>query len=94
MFFLNSRIIAGSNGQYGERADQNLAELRAIMKGLIIRERKQSTQAEAEVSSNAAPLTTWSSSSKKSDASTQTGGRIWAHSQTRKKGPQVKTFSL
>jgi len=93
MFFLNTRIIAGSNGQYGERADQNLAELRSIMKGLIIRERKQSTQATAEVSSNAASLTTWAST-KKSDASTQTGGRIWAHSQTRKKGPQVKTFSL
>jgi ribonuclease HI len=63
MLFLNSRVIAASNGQYGDRADQNLAELRAILKGLIIRERKQSTQAEAEVSSSAAPLTTWSSTS-------------------------------
>jgi len=94
MFFLNPRTISASNSQYGDRADQNLAELRSIMKGLIIRERKQSTQGTAEVSTSSAPMTSWAST-KKVDASTQTGGRIWAHSASRKKGPaKVLTFSL
>jgi hypothetical protein len=100
MFFLNPHLIAGSNGIYGEQANQNLAELRAIMKGLIIRERPQTSQANHNIS--------WASDSKAvelkdtKDSTSQTGGRIWAHTgvyrtnyvAAKKKGPTIKTFAL
>lgn len=90
MIFLNSRIIASSNGQYDGRADHNISELKAIMKGLTIRERPSTNQAnfEPSVRTQAMPMT-WA---KKVESSTQTsGGRVWAG---QKKTKQVKTFAL
>lgn len=87
MFFFNPRIISSSGGSSGDNADLNVAELKAIMKNLIIRDRPQQTQA-----------TVWTSdldkSIKKTDASTQTeGGRVWVY-QPKKKPMAVKTFAL
>ncbi|KAL7688094.1 hypothetical protein Plhal304r1_c020g0073161 [Plasmopara halstedii] len=45
MFFLNTRIISKSGGSYGDNADLNVAELKAIMKNLIVHDRPQKTQA-------------------------------------------------
>ncbi|GMF65761.1 unnamed protein product [Phytophthora lilii] len=73
-------------GSYGDNADNNVAELKAIMKNLIIHDRPQKTQA-------AVWATDLDKSIRKVDASTQTeGGRMWAY-QPKKKKP-VKTFAL
>ncbi|GMF39276.1 unnamed protein product [Phytophthora fragariaefolia] len=73
-------------GSYGDNADLNVAELKAIMKNLIIHDRPQKTQA-------AVWATDLDKSIKKVDASTQTeGGRVWAYQPKKKKS--VKTFSL
>ncbi|EGZ20669.1 hypothetical protein PHYSODRAFT_328761 [Phytophthora sojae] len=45
MFFFNSRTISSSGGSYGDNSDLNVAELKAIMKNLIIHDRPQKTQA-------------------------------------------------
>jgi hypothetical protein len=45
MFFFNPRIISSSTGSYGDNADNNVAELKTIMKNLIIHDRPQQTQA-------------------------------------------------
>ena len=45
MFFLNTRIISKSRGSYGNNADLNVAELKAIMKNLIVHDRPQKIQA-------------------------------------------------
>ncbi|GMF36789.1 unnamed protein product [Phytophthora fragariaefolia] len=72
MFFFNPRIISSSSGSYGDNADLNVAELKAIMKNLIIHDRPQKTQA-------AVWATDLDKSIKKVYASTQTeGGRVWA----------------
>ncbi|GMF28189.1 unnamed protein product [Phytophthora fragariaefolia] len=86
MFFFNPRIISSSSGSYGDNADLNVAELKAIMKNLIIHDRPQKTQA-------AVWATDLDKSIEKVDASTQTeGGRVWAYQPKKKK--TVKTFSL
>lgn len=96
MIFINSRIVAASNGQYTGRADHNIAELKHIMKSLTIRERPATTQANFEPSQSKAnfatdqPPTSWA---KKKEASTQTGGRMWAGLPS-KRTKQVKTFAL
>lgn len=88
MFFLNPRIISQSAGGCGDVADLNIAELKSIMKNLIIRERPQTTQAAV-----------WAEAKipKTADASTQTtqtsGGRVWLYGH-KKKTKSVKTFSL
>ncbi|KAJ8552420.1 hypothetical protein ON010_g10129 [Phytophthora cinnamomi] len=67
---LKSLTVDISSGSYGENADNNVAELKAIMKNLIIHDRPQKTQA-------AVWATDLDKSIKKVDASTQTeGGRI------------------
>lgn len=84
MFFLNTRIISKSGGSYGDNADLNVAELKAIMKNLIVHDRPQKTQAAV-----------WATDqkNKQMDASTQTqGGRLWAYQP--KKTKTVKTFKL
>lgn len=85
MLFLNTRIISSSDGRYGQNADLNVAELKSIMKNLIISERPQQTQA-------AVWATDLDKSIKKTDASTSTGGKLWAYQP--KKSKSVKTFSL
>ncbi|GMF57609.1 unnamed protein product [Phytophthora fragariaefolia] len=88
MFFFNPRIISSSGGSYGDNADLNVAELKAIMKNLIIHDRPQKTQA-------AVWATDLDKSIRKVDASTQTeGGRVWAYQPKKKKPNTVKTFSL
>ncbi|GMF66002.1 unnamed protein product [Phytophthora lilii] len=67
MFFFNPRIISGSGGSYGDNADFNVAELKAIMKNLIIHDRPQKTQA-------AVWATDLDKSIRKVDASAQTTG--------------------
>ncbi|EGZ24969.1 hypothetical protein PHYSODRAFT_326017 [Phytophthora sojae] len=63
----------GSGGSYGDNSDLNVAELKAIMKSLIIHDRTQKTQA-------AVWATDLDKSTKKVEASTQTeGGRVWAY---------------
>ncbi|GMF31619.1 unnamed protein product [Phytophthora lilii] len=58
---------------YGDNADNNVAELKAIMKNLIIHDRPQKTQA-------AVWATDLAKSIKNVDASTQSeGGRMWAY---------------
>ncbi|EGZ27791.1 hypothetical protein PHYSODRAFT_321527 [Phytophthora sojae] len=87
MFFFNPRIIASSGGSYGDNSDLNIAELKSIMKNLIIHDRPQQTQA-------AAWATDLDKSIKKVEAATQTeGGRVWAY-QPKKKSKSVKTFAL
>jgi hypothetical protein len=84
MFFFNPRIISSSAGSYGDNADNNVAELKSIMKNLIIHDRPQKTQAAV-----------WATDLDKSkmDASTQTeGGRMWAYQPKKKK--TVKTFAI
>ncbi|GMF34199.1 unnamed protein product [Phytophthora lilii] len=72
MFFFSPRIISSSGGSYGDNADLNVAELKAIMKNLIIHDRPQKTQA-------AEWATDLDKSIRKVDASTQTteGGSVW-----------------
>ncbi|GMF35580.1 unnamed protein product [Phytophthora lilii] len=74
MFFFNPRIISSSGGSYGNNADLNVAELKAIMKNFIIHDRPQKTQA-------AVWATDLDKSIRKVDVSAQTtgGGRIWAY---------------
>lgn len=96
MIFLNSRIIAKSNGQYNGRADHNIAELKSIMKGLTIRERKASSQDNFEPSKSVASFASdtpsaWANTS--SSTQTNKGARVWA-GLTQKKQKQVKTFAL
>ncbi|GMF39456.1 unnamed protein product [Phytophthora lilii] len=81
MIFFNPRIISSSGGSYGDNADLNVAELKAIMKNLIIHDRPQKTQA-------AVWAIDLDKSIRKVDASTQTseGGRVWAY-QPKKKSP-------
>lgn len=87
MFFFNTHIISSSTGSYGDNADNNVAELKTIMKNLIIHDRPQKTQA-------AVWATDLDKSIKKVDASTQTeGGRMWAY-QPKKKTKTVKTFAI
>jgi ribonuclease HI len=96
MFFFNPRIISSSAGSYGDNADNNVAELKAIMKNLIIHDRPQKTQA-------AVWATDLDKSIRKVDASTQTEGlrgfaggktqNLWAY-QPKKKTKTVKTFKL
>ncbi|KAL7686415.1 hypothetical protein Plhal304r1_c027g0091371 [Plasmopara halstedii] len=43
MFFFNPRITSSSAGSYGDNADNNVAELKAIMKNLIIHDRPQNS---------------------------------------------------
>ncbi|KAL7682750.1 hypothetical protein Plhal304r1_c046g0126871 [Plasmopara halstedii] len=87
MFFFNPRIISSSAGSYGDNADLNVAELKAIMKNLIIHDRPQKTQA-------AVWATDLDKSIRKVDASTQTeGGRVWAYT-SKKKNKTVKTFAI
>ncbi|GMF46223.1 unnamed protein product [Phytophthora lilii] len=71
MFFFNPRIISSSGGSYGDNAGLNVAELKSIMKNLIIHDRPQKTQA-------AVWATDLDKSIRKVDASTQTteGGRV------------------
>ncbi|GMF66283.1 unnamed protein product [Phytophthora lilii] len=71
MFFFNPRIISSPGGSYGDNADLNVAELKAIMKNIIIHDRTQKTQA-------AVWATDLDKSIRKVDASTQTteGGRV------------------
>ncbi|GMF18597.1 unnamed protein product [Phytophthora lilii] len=91
MSFFNPRIISSSAGSYGDNADNNVAELKAIMKNLIIHDRPQKTQA-------AVWATDLDKSIRKVDASTQTeGGRMWAyHYQPKKRAKKktVKTFAI
>ncbi|EGZ13265.1 hypothetical protein PHYSODRAFT_335033 [Phytophthora sojae] len=62
----------GSGGSYGDNSDLNVAELKAILKNLIIHDRPQKTQV-------AVWATDLDKSTKKVEASTQTeGGRVWA----------------
>ncbi|GMF37003.1 unnamed protein product [Phytophthora lilii] len=70
MFFFNPRVISSSGGN----ADLNVAELKAIMKNLIIHDRPHKTQA-------AVWATDLDKSIRKVDASTQTteGDRAWAY---------------
>jgi hypothetical protein len=87
MFFLNTRIISSAGGRYGDNADLNVAELKSIMKNLIIHERPQQTQSAV-----------WASDldkhTKTAEAGTQTaGGRVWAFKPQKKK-PSVKTFAI
>jgi ribonuclease HI len=85
MFFFNPRIISASSGSYGDNADNNVAELKAIMKNLIIHDRPQKTQA-------AVWATDLDKSVRKVDASTQTeGGRMWAY-QPKKKTKKSQDF--
>jgi len=87
MFFFNPRIISASSGSYGDNADNNVAELKAIMTNLIIHDRPQKTQA-------AVWATDLDKSIRKVIASTQTeGGRMWAY-QPKKKTKTVKTFAI
>ncbi|KAJ8528751.1 hypothetical protein ON010_g14579 [Phytophthora cinnamomi] len=44
MFFFNPRIMSSSGGSYGDNADLNVAEPKAIMKNLIIHNRPQKPQ--------------------------------------------------
>ncbi|GMF55388.1 unnamed protein product [Phytophthora fragariaefolia] len=75
----NPSIIKQLNGSYGDNADLNVAELKAIMKNLIIHDHPQKTQA-------AVWATDLDKSIKKVDASTQTeGGRIWAYQPKKKR---------
>ncbi|EGZ11280.1 hypothetical protein PHYSODRAFT_338002 [Phytophthora sojae] len=76
----------GSGGSYGGNSDLTVAELKAIMKNLIIHDRPQKTQA-------AVWATDLDKSTKKVEASTQTeGGRVWAYQP--KKSQSLKTFAL
>jgi hypothetical protein len=84
MFFFNPRIITLSAGGYGENSDQNLVELKAIMKNLIISERPQQTQAAVWATDLDKPIKTTDATS---------GERVWAYP-TNKKTKTVKTFSL
>ncbi|GMF16854.1 unnamed protein product [Phytophthora lilii] len=87
MFFFNPPIISSSGGSYGDNADLNVAELKAIMKNLIIHDRSPKTQA-------AVWATDVDKSLKKTDATTQTeGGKVWAYA-SKKKTKVVKTFAI
>ncbi|GMF36573.1 unnamed protein product [Phytophthora lilii] len=70
----SNRLISDSEcGSYRDNADLNVAELKAIMKELIIKDCPQKTQA-------AVWATDLDKSIRKVDASTQTqGGRVWAY---------------
>ncbi|KAL7679689.1 hypothetical protein Plhal304r1_c075g0162561 [Plasmopara halstedii] len=74
MFIFNPRIISSSGGRYGDNADLNVAELKAIMKNLTMHDRPQKSEA-------AVWATDLDKTLKKMDASTQTeGGKVWAYS--------------
>ncbi|CEG40294.1 hypothetical protein F444_20559 [Plasmopara halstedii] len=63
-----------SGGRYGDNADLNVAELKAIMKNLTMHDRPQKSEA-------AVWATDLDKTLKKMDASTQTeGGKVWAYS--------------
>ncbi|GMF35672.1 unnamed protein product [Phytophthora lilii] len=75
---LKSLSVDISGGSYGDNADLNVAELKAIMKELIIKDRPQKTQ-------TAVWATDLDKSIRKVDASTQTeGGRVWAYQPKKK----------
>ncbi|GMF40976.1 unnamed protein product [Phytophthora lilii] len=79
---LKSLSVDISAGSYGDNADLNVAELKAI-----IRDRQQKTQ-------TAVWATDLDKSIRKVDASTQTeGGRVWAYT-SKKKNKTVKTFAI
>jgi hypothetical protein len=79
MFFFNPRIISSTGGRYGDNADLNIAELKAIMKDLIIHDRPQQTQAAVWATDLNKPMKTV-------DAATQTtGGRVWAYKPSQKR---------
>jgi hypothetical protein len=95
MLVLNTNLITKTGGLYNLQADQNLTELKSIMKDILVKDR-------------GTPYTTalWASDNKtvptvKVESSTQTpaaGGRLWArtgvYGPRKKKEPRVKTFSL
>jgi hypothetical protein len=89
MLVLNTKQFSKSGGLYNLQADQNLAELKSIMKDLIVKERPASHRPAVWASER--------SEYSKKNASTQTdasGGRVWAYQPRKKKEVKVKTFAL
>lgn len=96
MIVLNTSIISKANGLYALQAEENLKDLKEIMKALIIKD---------SPNKSAAIWAGEKSASITKDASTQTaeGGRIWAQTGVyrrnyvaagAKKEKAVKTFAL
>ncbi|KAL7682117.1 hypothetical protein Plhal304r1_c051g0134111 [Plasmopara halstedii] len=109
MFFFNTHIIAKAGGSYGDNADLNVAELKAIMKNLVISDRPQKTQptvwaSDLDKRALRAPDGVFDprQTVKKVNATTQTDGRYhsFAGGKTQswayqpKKKNTVKTFAI
>ncbi|KAE9205698.1 hypothetical protein PF002_g20241 [Phytophthora fragariae] len=91
MLVLNTNLITKTGGLYNLQADQNLTELKTIMKDILVKERP--TGYATAISADSKPTT--------ATVSTQTapaGGRLWAktgvYGPRKKKEPRVKTFAL
>lgn len=94
MIFLNTNIISKTNGLYAQQAQENLKELKTIMKNLIIKDTPKDDTVWA--TDKAATI--------KSDSSSQTvsGGNLWAQTGSyrryspikEKKSKKIPTFAL
>ena len=81
ILILNRKQIRKNAGLYNLHSKNNLVELKNILKDLTLKE-VPDDQRPAE----------WSYPKQTANASTQTGGNVWAYSRSKKN--KVKTFAL
>jgi hypothetical protein len=93
MLVIDTKQITKTGGLYNLQADQNLAELKSIMKDLIVKERPSSHRPAVWASERSEYKKTTSSTQTDSSSNTS-GGRVWAYQPRKKKEPKVKIFSL
>jgi len=93
MLVIDTKQITKTGGLYNLQADQNLAELKAIMKDLIVKERPSSNRP-AVWASDRTEYSKKNSSTQTESSTNTSGGRVWAYQPRKKKEPSVKTFKL